>query len=69
MTVRHETALEKLRHIFHNIYRPFGTWKGGREKAPAAFYRKAFTSIDRFEMWGDRLQTRSFTFIDECVRI
>ena len=40
---------------------------GGREKAPAAFCRKALTSTDRFEMWGDGLQTRSFTFIDECV--
>ncbi|KAG6750641.1 hypothetical protein POTOM_045149 [Populus tomentosa] len=39
----------------------------GREKAPAAFCRKAITSIDKFEMWGDGLQTRSFTFIDECV--
>eukprot|EP00252_Welwitschia_mirabilis_P005137 TRINITY_DN1555_c0_g1_i6.p1 TRINITY_DN1555_c0_g1~~TRINITY_DN1555_c0_g1_i6.p1 ORF type:complete len:391 (+),score=79.66 TRINITY_DN1555_c0_g1_i6:415-1587(+) len=52
---------------FHNIYGPFGTWKGGREKAPAAFCRKAITSTDRFEMWGDGKQTRSFTFIDECV--
>ncbi|GFY85020.1 GDP-D-mannose 3',5'-epimerase [Actinidia rufa] len=51
----------------HNIYGPFGTWKGGREKAPAAFCRKTLTSTDRFEMWGDGLQTRSFTFIDECV--
>ncbi|RYQ83610.1 hypothetical protein Ahy_B10g102361 [Arachis hypogaea] len=40
---------------------------GRREKAPAAFCRKALTSTDRFEMWGDGLQTRSFTFIDECV--
>jgi len=40
---------------------------GGREKAPAAFCRKALTSTGRFEMWGDGLQTRSFTFIDECV--
>ena len=40
---------------------------GGREKAPAAFCRKAITSTDKFEMWGDGIQTRSFTFIDECV--
>lgn len=40
---------------------------GGREKAPAAFCRKALTSTDKFEMWGDGLQTRSITFIDECV--
>lgn len=42
-------------------------YTGGREKAPAAFCRKAITSTDKFEMWGDGLQTRSFTFIDECV--
>merc|ERR1712032_523754 len=52
---------------FHNIYGPFGTWKGGREKAPAAFCRKAITSTKEFEMWGDGKQTRSFTFIDDCV--
>lgn len=52
---------------FHNIYGPCGTWKGGREKAPAAFCRKAITSTEHFEMWGDGKQTRSFTFIDDCV--
>jgi len=52
---------------FHNIYGPFGTWKGGREKAPAAFCRKGLTSTKEFEMWGDGLQTRSFCFIDDCV--
>jgi GDP-D-mannose 3',5'-epimerase len=52
---------------FHNIYGPHGTWKGGREKAPAAFNRKALTSADSFEMWGDGEQTRSFTFVDDCV--
>jgi len=52
---------------FHNIYGPRGTWKGGREKAPAAFCRKALTSTKEFEMWGDGLQTRSFTYIDDCV--
>lgn len=52
---------------FHNIYGPRGTWKGGREKAPAAFCRKALTSTEHFEMWGDGKQTRSFTFIDDCV--
>jgi GDP-D-mannose 3',5'-epimerase len=52
---------------FHNIYGPYGTWKGGREKAPAAFCRKAITSGDEVEMWGDGKQTRSFTFIDDCV--
>merc|ERR1719440_2558042 len=52
---------------FHNIYGPFGTWKGGREKAPAAFCRKAITSTVEFEMWGNGLQTRSFCYIDDCV--
>jgi len=52
---------------FHNIYGPHGTWKGGREKAPAAFCRKAIVSEEHFEMWGDGLQTRSFCFIDDCV--
>jgi GDP-D-mannose 3',5'-epimerase len=52
---------------FHNIYGPRGTWKGGREKVPAAFCRKAITSTTEFEMWGDGKQTRSFTFIDDCV--
>jgi GDP-D-mannose 3',5'-epimerase len=52
---------------FHNIYGPRGTWKGGREKAPAAFCRKALVSTEHFEMWGDGKQTRSFTFIDDCV--
>ncbi|PNW88209.1 hypothetical protein CHLRE_01g019250v5 [Chlamydomonas reinhardtii] len=52
---------------FHNIYGPHGTWKGGREKAPAAFCRKVLTSTSEIEMWGDGKQTRSFTFIDDCV--
>ena len=52
---------------FHNIYGPYGTWKGGREKAPAAFCRKALAATTEVEMWGDGLQTRSFTFIDDCV--
>ena len=52
---------------YHNVYGPQGTWKGGREKAPAAFCRKAITSETEFEMWGDGEQTRSFMFIDDCV--
>lgn len=52
---------------FHNIYGPFGTWKGGREKAPASFCRKALASEKEFEMWGDGLQTRSFCYIDDAV--
>jgi len=52
---------------YHNVYGPRGTWKGGREKAPAAFCRKAIVSTKEFEMWGDGKQTRSFMFIDDCV--
>jgi GDP-D-mannose 3',5'-epimerase len=52
---------------FHNVYGPQGTWKGGREKAPAAFCRKAIASKSEVEMWGDGQQTRSFTYIDDCV--
>eukprot|EP00465_Bigelowiella_longifila_P015352 CAMPEP_0185281206 /NCGR_PEP_ID=MMETSP1359-20130426/66586_1 /TAXON_ID=552665 /ORGANISM="Bigelowiella longifila, Strain CCMP242" /LENGTH=357 /DNA_ID=CAMNT_0027876615 /DNA_START=32 /DNA_END=1105 /DNA_ORIENTATION=+ len=52
---------------FHNIYGPFGTWKGGREKAPAAFCRKALTSTKDFEVWGNGKQTRSFCYVDDCV--
>lgn len=52
---------------FHNIYGPHGTWMGGREKAPAAFCRKVICSDETFEMWGDGKQTRSFTYIDDCV--
>jgi GDP-D-mannose 3',5'-epimerase len=52
---------------FHNIYGPQGTWKGGREKAPAAFCRKVLVAQGEMEMWGNGLQTRSFCFIDDCV--
>lgn len=52
---------------YHNVYGPRGTWKGGREKVPAAFCRKAVCSETEFEVWGDGLQTRSFMFIDDCV--
>jgi len=54
---------------FHNIYGPQGTWKGGREKAPAAFCRKARCSTPEsgLEMWGDGKQTRSFCYIDDAV--
>lgn len=52
---------------FHNIYGPQGTWKGGREKAPAAFLRKAIAAQSEFEVWGDGKQTRSFCYIDHCV--
>lgn len=54
---------------FHNIFGPEGTWRGGREKAPAAICRKVAEAPDggEIEIWGDGEQTRSFLFIDECV--
>merc|ERR1719203_1889928 len=54
---------------FHNIYGPHGTWRGGREKAPAAFCRKAAVAEkgSTLEIWGDGLQTRSFCYVDDCV--
>lgn len=52
---------------FHNVYGPHGTWTGGREKAPAAFCRKAYTTKENFEVWGDGKQTRSFMYVDDCV--
>lgn len=52
---------------FHNIFGPLGTWKGGKEKAPAAICRKVLQSTDEIEIWGDGQQTRSFLYIDECI--
>ncbi len=53
---------------FHNIFGPYGTWKGGKEKAPAAICRKvAETSNNSIEVFGDGKQTRSFLYISECV--
>jgi len=54
---------------YHNIFGPEGTWKGGREKAPAAICRKVAnaSSNDSIEVWGDGEQTRSFLYIDECI--
>ena len=54
---------------FHNIFGPYGTWDGGREKAPAAMCRKVAQADDggSIDIWGDGLQTRSFCYIDDCV--
>jgi nucleoside-diphosphate-sugar epimerase len=56
---------------FHNIYGPYGTYDGGREKAPAAVCRKIHEAIrsgrHEIEIWGDGHQTRSFTYIDDCI--
>ena len=54
---------------FHNIFGPEGTWKGGKEKAPAAISRKVAEAVEGgfVEIWGDGKQTRSFLYIDECL--
>jgi len=57
---------------FHNVYGPFGTWEGGREKAPAAICRKVIEAVrtgnHSIEIWGDGKQTRSFMYIDDCIK-
>ena len=56
---------------YHNVYGPYGTYEGGREKAPAAICRKVIqaqlSGSGTIEIWGDGEQTRSFTFIDDCL--
>ena len=57
---------------YHNVYGPHGTWEGGREKAPAAICRKVaqakLSGRHEIEVWGDGEQTRSFMYIDDCLR-
>ncbi len=57
---------------FHNVYGPWGTWDGGREKAPAAMCRKVIEAKDTGKkeilIWGDGTQTRSFMYIDDCLK-
>ncbi len=57
---------------YHNVYGPYGTWDGGREKAPAAISRKmamaVLTGKHEIEIWGDGEQTRSFMYIDDCLK-
>jgi nucleoside-diphosphate-sugar epimerase len=57
---------------FHNIYGPEGEWFGGREKAPAALSRKIaeakLKGLDYIEIWGDGEQTRTFCYIDDCLK-
>jgi nucleoside-diphosphate-sugar epimerase len=56
---------------FHNVYGPFGTWDGGREKAPAAICRKVIEAKEsgtrEIQIWGTGRQTRSFMYIDDCI--
>jgi GDP-D-mannose 3', 5'-epimerase len=57
---------------FHNVYGPWGTWFGGREKAPAAICRKVieakFNGTNEIEIWGTGDQTRSFMYADDCIK-
>lgn len=69
---REDYGIETRVARFHNVYGPEGTYDGGREKAPAALARKiamaGLTGNNEIEIWGDGEQTRSFMYIDDCVR-
>ena len=69
---REDYGLETRVARYHNVYGPEGTWTGGREKAPAAVCRKIATATitgnHHIDIWGDGEQTRSFMYIDDCVR-
>lgn len=70
-----EYAVERGMNVriarFHNCYGPFGTWRGGREKVPAAICRKVIEAVqsncDSIEIWGDGTPLRSFMYIDDCI--
>jgi GDP-D-mannose 3',5'-epimerase len=68
----HERGMKTAIARFHNVYGPHGTWDGGREKAPAALCRKVIEAIDTGKkdimIWGNGEQTRSFCYIDDCVK-
>jgi GDP-D-mannose 3',5'-epimerase len=68
---RAERGMKTFIARFHNVYGPWGTWDGGREKAPAAICRKVIEAKDSGQreivIWGDGHQTRSFMYIDDCV--
>ncbi len=69
---REDFGLRARMARFHNVYGPWGTWYGGREKAPAAICRKVIEAKIKgnheIEIWGSGHQTRSFMFIDDCVK-
>ena len=69
---REDFGLETRVARYHNVYGPHGTWDGGREKAPAAICRKVIhakaTGDHTIEIWGTGEQTRSFMYIDDCLR-
>jgi nucleoside-diphosphate-sugar epimerase len=69
---REDFGLETRVARYHNVYGPYGSWEGGREKAPAALCRKVaqakLSGDHTLEIWGDGEQTRSFMYVDDCVR-
>jgi GDP-D-mannose 3',5'-epimerase len=66
-----ERGLKTFIARFHNVYGPWGTWDGGREKAPAAICRKVIEAKDtgqkNISIWGTGNQSRSFMYIDDCI--
>ncbi len=68
---REDFGIETRVARYHNVYGPYGTYDGGREKAPAAICRKVIqaqlSGSRTIEIWGDGEQTRSFTYIDDCL--
>jgi nucleoside-diphosphate-sugar epimerase len=69
---REDFGLQARSARYHNVYGPNGTWDGGREKAPAAICRKVIqaklSGRHEIEIWGNGKQTRSFMFIDDCIK-
>ena len=69
---REDFGLQTRVARFHNVYGPHGSWEGGREKAPAAICRKVIqgkvSGSGEIEIWGDGHQTRSFMYIDDCIK-
>ncbi|MBI4445925.1 MAG: NAD-dependent epimerase/dehydratase family protein [Acidobacteria bacterium] len=69
---REDFGLETRVARYHNVYGPHGTWDGGREKAPAAICRKVIqaklSENHEIEIWGSGNQTRSFMYIDDCIK-
>jgi len=69
---REDFGVETRIARYHNVYGPSGTWEGGREKAPAAICRKVIEAkldgSEEIEIWGDGSQSRSFMYVDDCIR-
>ena len=69
---REDFGIETRVARYHNVYGPHGTWTGGREKAPAAVCRKVIeaqmSGLHEIEIWGTGNQTRSFMYIDDCLK-